>query len=543
MKNYTRHLLLAAALIAAIGATAKPKQSLPDEVRQKMRAATEFMMDKVSYNGGFVWSYLPDFSRQWGEMEAKRTMVWIQPPGTPSVGHLLLDAYHATGDEYYYRQAERVAATLVWGQLECGGWNYLFDFAGENSLKEWYATVGRAGWRLEEFQHYYGNATFDDGGTMEAANFLLRIYVEKRDPKWRPALDKVIRFVLDSQYAIGGWPQRYPLREDHPTAMGADYTSFITLNDDVIPANIEFLTHCYQALGMQELKEPIYRAMYLIITLQQGAPYAGWADQYTVSDLRPAHARTYEPRSINLGSTMRCIRLLMHYYQLTGDTRFLNGIPAAIDFLDTQRLPADVVRRSGYEEHRPLMEGSFLAPLFIDPETGTPLYVHRIGSNVYTGRYVINQEPEGTISHYGSFVQVNTQLLREQFEAVKRIPSDSLRRHSPLLHTGLVELPKYFKQPSRRWNEPPIDCSAEGVRRILGALNEENCWLTPLGSTSNPYEPCPDTTPSTETKYGTTFVGDRYDTSPHQCTTGEQCISVKTYIEQMARLIAYLEGN
>ena len=66
-----------------------------------MRAATSFMMDEVSCNGGFVWNYLPDLSRRWGEMEAKPTMVWIQPPGTPSVGHLLLDAYHATGDEYY----------------------------------------------------------------------------------------------------------------------------------------------------------------------------------------------------------------------------------------------------------------------------------------------------------------------------------------------------------------------------------------------------------------------------------------------------------
>ena len=53
------------------------------------------------------------------EMEAKRTMVWIQPPGTPSVGHLLLDAYHATGDEYYYEAAKKVANTLIWGQLEC----------------------------------------------------------------------------------------------------------------------------------------------------------------------------------------------------------------------------------------------------------------------------------------------------------------------------------------------------------------------------------------------------------------------------------------
>ena len=155
------------------------------QILDVMKTATRFMMETVSYKGGFVWNYLPDMSRSWGELEAKRTMVWIQPPGTPSVGHLLLDAYHATGDEYYYEAAQKVANALIWGQLECGGWNYVFDFAGENSLKEWYATVGRNAWRLEEFQHYYGNATYDDEGTMEAAKFLLRMYVEKNDPAYR----------------------------------------------------------------------------------------------------------------------------------------------------------------------------------------------------------------------------------------------------------------------------------------------------------------------------------------------------------------------
>ena len=82
-------------------------KKLDDQVINTMKTATRFMMDKVSYNGGFVWNYLPDMSRSWGEMEAKRTMVWIQPPGTPSVGHLLLDAYHATGDEYYYEAAKK----------------------------------------------------------------------------------------------------------------------------------------------------------------------------------------------------------------------------------------------------------------------------------------------------------------------------------------------------------------------------------------------------------------------------------------------------
>ena len=111
-----------------------------DETRQVMRRATQYMMDEVSYKGGFVWNYLPDHSRQWGELEARRTMVWLQTPSTPDMGEVLLDAYHATGDEYYYESAKRVALCIIRGQLPCGGWNYMFDLEPEDSLKTWYET-------------------------------------------------------------------------------------------------------------------------------------------------------------------------------------------------------------------------------------------------------------------------------------------------------------------------------------------------------------------------------------------------------------------
>ena len=125
------------------------------EILKSIKKVTTFMVDKVSYKGGFVWDYLPDFSRQWGEMEAYRTMAWTQSDGTPAMGEFFLDLYHATGDEFYYQAAEKVASALIWGQNPYGGWNYCFDFAGESSLKRWYSTIGKNGWRLEEFQHYY----------------------------------------------------------------------------------------------------------------------------------------------------------------------------------------------------------------------------------------------------------------------------------------------------------------------------------------------------------------------------------------------------
>ena len=530
MKTTINRFFLAVLLLAPLTLQARPK-SLETQALETMKTATQYMMDVVSYRGGFVWNYLPDLSRQWGEMEARRTMVWTQDPGTPQVGHLLLDAYHATGDEYYYDAALKVARALIWGQQDNGGWNYTFDFAGEASLKDWYATVGQSGWRLEEFQHYYGNATFDDSCTSQCAKFLLRIYVEKYDPSLRAALDKAIGFVLKSQYPNGGWPQRWPLMYNHPFRGKADYSSFITLNDDVIPECIDFLVQCYQTLGLPGLKEPIYRAMYLCILLQQGAPYAGWADQYTPDDLKPAHARSYEPRAVNSGTTVTMIRQMMEYYRLTGDTRFLAGIPAALDFLESLKLPASEEQRWGRPNGDP---DAILVPRFIDPETGTPLYVHRVGSNWYNGHYFTSQDISGTIGHYSSAARVNVKALRRQYEELKAQPVAEVVKGSPLLEKELVPLPKYYAAV-RGPREEPED--------IIAALRPEGYWLSPLGSTSHPYKPGASTTPSDETKYASTNVGDEYDTSPYRCTDGTMCISTRDYINKMAALIRFIDKD
>src|SRR6185295_16161662 len=152
MSSPARHTRLVAALaLMATSVAAQQGAKPPDRQRllDTMKAATTFMVEKVSTNGGYVWSYLPDLSRRWGELEARDTQIWIQPPGTATMGHFFLDAFHATGDEFYYQAAERAANALIWAQHPSGGWNYLADFAGDRSLREWYDTIGRNAWRLE----------------------------------------------------------------------------------------------------------------------------------------------------------------------------------------------------------------------------------------------------------------------------------------------------------------------------------------------------------------------------------------------------------
>ena len=508
-----------------------------ERVRHTMRRATQYMMEVASYKGGFVWSYLPDYSRQWGELEAWRTMVWLQSPSTPDVGQLLLDAYHATGDKYYYDCACQVAHCIIRGQLPCGGWNYMFDYESEENTKRWYATIGHQAWRLEEFQHYYGNATFDDEATSHSAEFLLRIYLEERDSAFLAPLQRAISFFLESQYADGGWPQRYPLMYDHPFRGKADYSSFVTINDDVMPQNIDFLLQCYTSLGMEELREPILKAMHCLRSLQQPEPLSGWADQYSAApnniNIRyPAHARSYEPAAVNTGTTTAMIHLMLKFFRQTGDKSFLAGIPQAIRFIESQQLPSEWITKLG---RRPLNEGEILVPRFIDIVTNKPLYVHRKGSNVVNGEYYTDSIPEGTIAHYSSFFTANPSALRKALQEAQALDTNQLRAQSPLKkadHSGPLDY--YYNQS----NGPARYPYRPDVEQIISSLDNQGRWITIFRQISNPYKPIPADMPtqSDDRRYSQSMVGDEYDTSPFE-NHHVKGISTRTYIWNMVALI------
>ena len=92
-----RAFLLASAATALASATpvlAQVAAPVPEHaaILAAMKRAAAFMTDEAAVGGGYVWNVLPDFSRRWGELEASPTMIWVQPPGTATVGHVFLDA-------------------------------------------------------------------------------------------------------------------------------------------------------------------------------------------------------------------------------------------------------------------------------------------------------------------------------------------------------------------------------------------------------------------------------------------------------------------
>ena len=169
--------------------------------------------------------------------------------------------------------------------------------------------------------------------------------------------------------------------------------------------NIDFLLMCYQALGDRALLDPIVRGMNAFIVTQQGPPQPGWGLQHTL-DLQPAGARTYEPKALVTHTTAGNIALLIRFYRLTGETKFLARIPEALDWLDKLTLPPGVAPPG--RTH----------PTFVELGTNEPLYVHREGSNVFNGRYLRRQEPEGHASPTTARSAISTSpALRKQYEA------------------------------------------------------------------------------------------------------------------------------
>ena len=531
-----RHLLTGATAFAALAATPAGAQApQPDAaaIKTAMKTAAQYMVDHVSHEGGYLWQVLPDRSREWGELEAYPTSVWIQNPGTPLMGQLYLDAYHATGEEYFYHAAAKAADVLIRGQLDSGGWSYMFDLAGEASIRKWYDTIGRNGWRLEEFQHYYGNGTFDDSCTSDVAKFMLRIYLERKDARYKASLDRVIQFILDSQYPVGGWPQRFPLRDEFHDHGLPDYTSFITFNDDVSAENIEFLIMVWQTLGDERVLDPIARGMDCFVKAQQPVPQAGWGLQHTVADLKPASARTYEPKALVSHTTATNCALMMDFYELTGDAKFMKRLPEAFDWLDSIRLPAAMNAPRPY-------------PTFTEIGTGKPMFVHRRGSDVVNGEYYHDDNPRGTVAHYSSFRDVDLAGLRKRYADLMATPAADLAKTSPL-KGGRRALPAYFTlhdigfEDLRRDARQAVPAPPAGeAAKVVSALNADGCWLTPLRTTSHAYTRDGYATPAPG-DYSTTYVGDDTDTSPYPDPSPVMGISTQVFVRNMGTLIRALK--
>ncbi|MFB3854845.1 MAG: pectate lyase [Vicinamibacterales bacterium] len=443
----SKHALfpIVAVLLAASPLSAQPSA---DEVKAAMKKAAAFMVDDVSYRGGYVWAVSEDLKQRWGEVPARPTQIWVQSPGTPSVGMAFLDAYDATRDPFYLQAARRAADALVFGQHPLGGWHYFIDF-DPAGLEEWYSErASKFLFGYEEYRHYYGNATNDDQVTSSAAEFLLRFYTTTMDTAYRAPLLKALEFVLAAQYPNGAWPQRFPLRYEFAHDGLPDYTSYYTLNDGVMQGYMQLLVKAYRALGDQRYLEAARRGADFMIAVQGPEGQAAWAEQYG-PDMRPIAARTHEPAGYVIRESRDTIRVLEMFYVMTGDPRYLRPIPGCLAWFDR-------VNREALELGRP-------PERYWEPGTNLPIYVVKTDERNADG-YGVNKWTTTPPAGLEVRAAVDVAPIRREYETVAALKTRESRD-------------AYFKQnfldPPRRQKPAP-----DAVEAIIAALDSRGAWVT-----------------------------------------------------------------
>lgn len=452
-----RRILAMAILLIATSLERSPswgREVSPDEAALCLRKAVSFFRS-ISVHGGYVWWYSRDLKERWGEGRARETEIWVQPPGTPSVGMAFLRAYEATGDPFYLEAAKEAADALAWGQLESGGWTYSIDFSPQWRRK-WYRRADKGKLSPEEASRRRNWTTFDDDTTQSALRFLMRLVKligsprDERDQRIRDAMEYGLEGILRAQYPNGAWPQGYDGREyrpeEHPKKRawipkewprrppkGRRYRLYYTFNDGAIPNCILTLLEAYRLFGRDEFLEAARRGGDFIILSQLPDPQPGWAQQYDF-DMKPAWARKFEPPALSSAESAQAIRALLELYLETGEERYLKPIPPAIEWLKRSQI------------------GPGLWARFYELGTNRPIY--------FTRDYKLTYDDGDLPRHYSFKGGFGIAGVIRFYERVKRLGRERV------LAKGNRPLSPDEKERKRRSLEPRI-------RKILSSMDEK----------------------------------------------------------------------
>jgi PelA/Pel-15E family pectate lyase len=231
-------------------------------------------------------------------------------PGVSAYLHPLVswrDAMKQRGAWYGSLEAVRIADNLLLYQREIGGWDKNIDMALALGPKE------RAALEKEK-RSLEAHSTIDNDATYTQMRYLARVYTATRQERFAAAFRRGFEYLLKAQYANGGWPQFYPLRNG--------YWSRITYNDDAMIGVMETLRDMAQ--GRPEYtfltdtervsaRQAVERGVECILKTQivQAGKLTVWCAQHDERTLAPAKARAYELPSFSGSESVGIVEFLM----------------------------------------------------------------------------------------------------------------------------------------------------------------------------------------------------------------------------------------
>jgi hypothetical protein len=442
------NLLIAVVCLLNLGQALSQIDPIPEAAERALHKGVRYFREKVAVEGTYLWQYSEDLSKREGETKATATQGWIQPPGTPSVGMAFLKAWEATGHMYYRDAARETAYGLIRGQLRSGGWHYAVDLDPKQRRKSAYRTGGGESGR--------NVTTFDDDTTQAAVRFLMRAdqALKFSDQTIHEPVLFALESILKAQYPNGAWPQGYDLfpeadkfpvknasyPEEWPRTWpgSKQYWLRYTLNDDALATTIDTLFEAYRTYEKTAIevanrcRAAAEKAGGFLLISQMPEPQPAWAQQYDF-EMHPSWARKFEPPSVTGGESQGVLRMLLKLYRETGNRKYLQPIPRAIEYLRKSRLEDGRLAR------------------FYELRSNKPLFFNK--------EYQLTHADSDLPTHYSFKVNDQTAEIEREYNLSKNLSA--------------AELVGTLKRKQR-----PGD-STEKVKSIIASQDEQGRWLEP----------------------------------------------------------------
>lgn len=396
------------------------------DARAALRKAVAFFRNEVATEGGCLWQYSADLARREGEGKAGPKTIWVQPPGTPTVGLALLRAHELTGEASCLDGAVAAARALVQGQLHSGGWTYRVEFDPAQRTRHAFRVDGKP--RSKKARDH---STLDDNTTQAALFLLMRVdqALEFKDASIHEAAAYALEALRHYQFGCGAWSQAFDPGVDPkscpaksaslPDAWPKQYPGHCqywyrpTLNDNLMADVIRILFEAAEIYGDKRYEAAALRGGAFLLLAQLPEPQPGWAQQYNY-DMQPMWARKFEPPSVTGGESKNVLMTLMDLYERTGDRKWLEPIPRALAYYKRSRSPGGKLAR------------------FYELRTNKPLY--------FTRDYKLTHDDSDMPTHYAFKIDDWTASIERRFAKVKRAaprPRTRVRREAPKLSSGM----------------------------------------------------------------------------------------------------------
>jgi PelA/Pel-15E family pectate lyase len=217
----------------------------------------------------------------------------------------LIVLFAVTGTPAQDRIHREIAETLLLYQRDNGAWPKNYN---------WQETLSDQKKQELLSQKQQNDTTIDNSATRKEIQYLARAYAAFRDDRYRQAAVAGIAYLLEAQYANGGWPQYYP----RPTG----YHKHITFNDNAMIGVMSLLRDVAQGKPeyafvdeqtREQARQAVEKGIDCILKCQvvvHGRKTV-WCAQHDETTLVPCQARTYELASLSGAESVNIVRFLM----------------------------------------------------------------------------------------------------------------------------------------------------------------------------------------------------------------------------------------